>query len=338
MKSAIFIVLFLFTTSLCAQVISGKVVNDKKEPLAGVNVFFDGTTIGAVTDRLGIFTINQFVQSSSILVVSCLGYQSLYLSGINFSKELNITLLPQVVALNEVQIKSDGFTRKQKMKLFKEQFLGASSISKKIVIQNEDDIRLRYNKQTKTLEAFVYRPLMIFNYELGYKITYELVKFEAHFSTLSISSKDVTKSYYSGLSLFENHIVTPAIIKKRLKVFQGSHLQFFRNLASNSWGKDQFLLFKGSWQADPNVHFKVSDSLGIKKVVVTNQLNVDSNLPFFATFNVLYKKNSQSKVTFKTSTFFIDRFGNNTDIENIYFSGDLGDQKVGTMLPIDFGL
>lgn len=338
MKSAILIVCFLFATSLCAQVISGKVVNDKKEPLAGVNVFFDGTTIGAVTDRLGIFTINQFVQSSSVLVVSCLGYQSLYLSGINFSKELNITLLLQVVALDEVQVKSDGFTRKQKMKLFKEQFLGNSSTSKKIVIQNEDDLRLRYNKQTKTLEAFAYQPLVIFNYDLGYKITYELVKFEAKFSKFSISSKDVTKSYYSGLSLFENNIVTPAIVKKRSKVFRGSQLQFFRNLGANSWGKDQFLLFKGSWQTNPNAHFKVSDTLGIKKVVVINQINAGDNLPFFAAFNVLFKKDSQSKVTFKTSTFFIDRFGNNSDTENIYFSGDLAKHKVGTMLPLNFGL
>jgi hypothetical protein len=44
----------------------------------------------------------------------------------------------------------------------------------------------------------------------------------------------------------------------------------------------------------------------------------------------------QSRVIFKTETFFVDTFGNNSHKDQIVFGGDIGQQKAGNTLPLDF--
>ena len=57
---------------------------------------------------------------------------------------------------------------------------------------------------------------------------------------------------------------------------------------------------------------------------------------FYADFNLLYRKKRQSRVIFKTETFFVDSFGNNSHKDQIVFGGDIGQQKAGNTLPLDF--
>ena len=106
-----------------------------------------------------------------------MSYSSKYLNSIEPEKELIITLLPLITALAEVKVQHSGFTRKQKMQLFKEQFLGRTPFGKKTIISNEDDLYFEYDKGTKSLKAFSEKPLQIYNSVLGYKISYELVSF-----------------------------------------------------------------------------------------------------------------------------------------------------------------
>lgn len=47
-------------------------------------------------------------------------------------------------------------------------------------------------------------------------------------------------------------------------------------------------------------------------------------------------KKRQSRVIFKTETFFVDSFGNNSHKDQIVFGGDIGQQKAGNTLPLDF--
>ena len=335
-----FIVLFFvfFINYTFPQMIIGKVVDEKKHPLIGVNVYFDGTTIGTITDINGNFTLNYRSKLNSILVVSYLGYRSEYLSNVTPSKELIVTLAPLINVLAEVKVQQGGFTRKQKIQLFREQFLGNTTFGKKTIIKNEDDLYFEYDKRSRSLKAYSDKPLLIYNSSLGYKISYELVNFEAQFNKLSISSADVIKSYYAGLSRFEDTDTSAKVIKSRAKSYEGSPLQFFRNLANQVWGKDNFLLFKGSFLANPNDHFTISDSLDVKKVLVAKGEKENNQNQFVAVFNVLYKKKLQSKIIFETNVFNIDKFGNNSNTENIYFSGAMSEQKVGDMLPLDYGM
>ncbi len=56
------------------RVIKGKVVDDTKAPLPGVNVVLRGTTIGTVTDINGEFLLNADVKKGDVLIFSFIGF------------------------------------------------------------------------------------------------------------------------------------------------------------------------------------------------------------------------------------------------------------------------
>jgi len=72
--------------------------------------------------------------------------------------------------------------------------------------------------------------------------------------------------------------------------------------------------------------------------VVTKQKKDLALNNFVAEFNLLFQKKQQSKIIFETDTFFLDKFGNNSNIENIIFSGYMSNQKVADMVPLNYGI
>ncbi|WP_395066256.1 carboxypeptidase-like regulatory domain-containing protein [Flavobacterium sp.] len=329
---------FLFISSISfAQIVKGKVVDQNNQPLPGSNIYFDGTTIATIADENGNFSLNYGSKLNSILAVSFIGYQTQFIKSFD-DKDLTIVLKEAANTLNEVVIRKDRFSRKQKLQLFREQFLGQTKTGKKAVIENEDDLYFDYDEKTFTIKGYSDKPLIVNNSLLGYKISYELVDFEVCFFKISISSSDVVKSYYAGLTRFEETNSNAKILNQREKCYQGSQLHFFRNLVANIWNKENFLLFKGSYQDNPNDYFTISDFNDSKKVVVTKQKKELSLKKFVAEFNLLFNKKQQSKIIFETETFYVDKFGNNSNLENIFFSGYMAQQKVGDMLPMNYGI
>jgi hypothetical protein len=338
MKNSIIICVIFYFQSLNAQIIFGKIVNEQKAPLTGVNVYFDGTTIGTITDFNGNFSLNYGSKLNAVLVVSSVGFQTEFITDKNNKIELYIVLYPVAQILKEVIVSRDGFSRQEKIKLFREQFLGTTTFGKKATIENEDDLYFEYNKKSNTLTAFSEKPLIINNNALGYTIRYELLNFITYFYKLSIRSSDVKKSYYAGVSRFEETDNSSKTLKRRINSYQGSQLQFLRTLAGNLWNKDNFLLFKGSFQANPKDYFTITDTLDLKKITVAKQIKGLDKMKFVAEFSLLYKKTDQSKIIFETANFYIDQFGNNSNLENILFSGKIIEQKVGDMLPLNYGI
>lgn len=338
MKRFLLFFLLLSTSITLSQVVKGRVLDENKQPLPGANIYFDGTTIATISDEKGNFSLSYGSKLNSILAVSFIGYQTQFIKSFDSDKALIIVLKEAASTLNEVVIRKDRFSRKQKLQLFREQFLGKTSVAKKAIIENEDDLYFDYDEVNNELKAYSDRPLIIKNVLLGYKITYELVNFQVDFYKLSINSEDVVRSYYSGLTRFEEVISNDKIIKQRKKCYQGSQLHFFRNLVNNVWNKENFLLFKGSYQDNPNDYFTITDLGDSKKVQVTKQQKEFSLNKFIAEFNLLFNKKQQSKIIFETDTFYVDKFGNNTNIESIIFSGYIANQKVGEMLPMNYGV
>jgi hypothetical protein len=327
---------FCFSIFSYSQVISGKVVDEKNNPLQGANIYFEGTSIGTISDQKGEFTLQINTKINSILLVSFMGFQTLYIPNYETLKDFKIILKPTNNHLREVVIMKDRFSRKQKLKLFREQFLGKTKLGKNAIIENETELYFEYNEKTNTFKAFSDKPLLIIHKALGYKIYYELADFEVNFTKTSISSSDVYKNKYSGYSRFEEIETTPKIINQRNECYEGSSLQFFRNLVNNVWDKDNFLLFVGMFVDNPTNHFNIIDEGNQKKVVVTKQKKSLVGKKFVAEFNLLYKKKDQSKIIFETDTFYVDIFGNNSNINDIYFSGHITQFKVGNMLPLNF--
>lgn len=89
----------------------------------------------------------------------------------------------------------------------------------------------------------------------------------------------------------------------------------------------------------PMEHFKIdkNEKTELYTITVTKQKK-RSNTNFIAEFNILYNKKEQSKISFYTNTFYVDRFGLFSDYDKIYFSGDITARKIGDLLPSNYGL
>jgi hypothetical protein len=339
MKTLITILCLVFSLNSVAQIINGAVFNENKIPLPNVNIYFDGTTIATISDINGKFTLDCISKGNNILVISCIGYQTMYLSVFDYKKELNVSmsLLPNL--LKEVVInRKDKFTRKEKLQLFRKLFLGNTSNASNTLIKNEDDIYFKYDYKNHILSALSDKPLVIINPFLGYKINYELATFEVKFDRLSIKAHDAIKCFYQGFSRFEETNNSNEILIQREKAFRGSQIHFFRDLSNNILSKGKFLIYNtDKLPVNQNSCFKINNEDGdLIKVEILPQKTQELSKKVFASFDIEYDESEQSKIIFETNSFTIDRYGNNSNIENIIFYGKITEKKVGDMLPFNY--
>jgi hypothetical protein len=328
----------LFFGLLCnlsfSQYLKGRVVDASNQPLPSTSVYYDGTTLATLTNENGEFVLAYNSKLNRPLVISYIGYQTVYIQ--QYSPDQPLIILMEVLEnkLREVVIRKDRFSRKEKMKIFKERFLGITDFGMKTVIQNEKDIEFDYDEETFTLKAYSEKPLIIINPSLGYKITYELVDFETKFSCLSINSHAISQSYYAGLSQYEETKNSSKIEKNREKAYKGSVVNFFRNLINGVWGKNEFQLFAKGFLTNPADHFTLTFENDKYRVAVKNQ-KLNSN--YIASFGLL-NDGEKSQVMFATETIYIDQFGNNISLRDVTFSGAISTKSVGDLLPLKYGM
>ena len=359
MKTLITILCLVFSLNSVAQIINGTVYDENKKPLPNVNIYFDGTTFATISDANGKFKLDYNYKGNNVLVISCIGYRTVFFTDIDSKKDLNISMRRLMNDLKEVVVyRKDKFTRKEKLELFRKLFLGKTANASKTLIKNEDDIYFKYDYKNHILTAFSDNPLVIINPSLGYKINYNLAKFEVEFDRLSIKSHYVIKSFYQGFSFFEESNNSNEILINREKAFRGSQVHFFRDLSNNMLSKDKFLLYNTS----PINHITISSTNmvddsnnntrrplkqelcfktnngdeGLIKVEILPQSSQDLSKKAFASFDIEYDKNEKSTIIFETNSFTIDRNGNNSNIGNIIFSGKIAEKKVGDMLPLNY--
>lgn len=253
-----FLLYFLiFPILIFSQIkIQGNVYDEKGEPIFGVSVYVDGSTIGTITNDLGFFALELNSETNASLVFRSMGFITTSVNLKSYSNPITIILKEDVKELREVVIEKNMFTRKQMMKLFKEQFLGINVAGKNCIIENEEEIYFDYDRKTLTLTAYSDKPLIIINNYLGYKIEYQLIDFQCKFNKFSMDSEFVTQFQFAGNSFFTELLNTKKVFKRRLNSYEGSTLHFFRNLISNNWNKKEFTLYEGSFITNPQLHFK----------------------------------------------------------------------------------
>ena len=122
--------IMLLVSSMAIAGTTGKisgVVTDKdtKQPLPGVNIVVEGTTMGAATDANGRYFILQVPPGSYNLVVTMMGYQSTKATNLKVSVDLtttqNFEISSKVLELGEAVeiiadrplIQKDGVTTMQ---------------------------------------------------------------------------------------------------------------------------------------------------------------------------------------------------------------------------------
>lgn len=330
--------------NLTAQILSGLVLDEHGDPAIGASVYLDGTSIGCSADANGRYSLTVKEPVNTNLVVSMVGYQTVVVANPFQHPVQRIVLQPTTVEIKAVVITGDHFTRKQKLRMFRAQVLGRTRAGRRCRILNEQAITFSYDKEKRMLEASADQPLVILNPFLGYRITFDMVAFQVKLMDNSLNTASVIESLFLGTMFFQDVKGKKGKEEvRRTKCFEGSSFDFFRALRNNSLREHRFQLFSGGSLIAPDSCFSVSDSIGFKKVMVYEKKRptflVDGSTmkaPFSRRIEILYKNRNQSFVVFRTKTFYLDSYGNNSDTNLILFGGDMGEKRLGDMLPLDY--
>jgi len=51
---------------------------------------------------------------------------------------------------------------------------------------------------------------------------------------------------------------------------------------------------------------------------------------------IIYKEGKESSIESQIGTFYIDNYGNYSPVDKIRFGGEMGQQRMGDALPLDF--
>lgn len=342
MKNIFYSLLFLLPLSAAAQTISGTVYDENRQTIPGASVYLDGTSTGTISDEEGKFTLSQNNIINTSLVVSYVGYETITVDKPFGKSKYEFHMTPKTTSLKEVVINADGFTRKEKLRAFREQFLGTTKAGRSCEILNEDDLNFHYDMKNNVLTATSDVPLHIRNSHLGYDVDFNLVSFYVNFTTRSLRQEHARSSFYGGTTIYrEIPGNKETYARNRRKSYLGSPMQFFRNLVHNKWGKDDFELYKGNFMTNPSEHFTVVPDGLLFKVTLNPDSQVKSTHTlkekrFFVTYNLMYDRKDQSKVQFETAQFSVDEFGNTSAPNFISFGGEISKRRAGDLLPMDY--
>lgn len=343
----LFLVLLLGSDIFC-QTLTGVVYDDNKKPLPGASVYFDGTTIGTITDQNGRYYLEISDKINSPLVISFVGYLSAVFINPYNAGDRQVYLKPKLTEFSEVIIpgKKPKFSREQNIKIFREQFLGITQAGRSCKILNEEDLTVHYDYVSNILHVSAVKPLFIENPFLGYKVVFDLMDFSIDFDMTSVQRHNIIKSFYAGTTFFiDTGKYDKKITKRREETYAGSRMYFFRNMYNDGWNAGEFRLYNDRLRSpvSPDDFFRSTDTSGIKKVTIIrsdsiktrNNTKID-NSAFSLTLKVFYKLKDESLIIFRTNKFFVDRFGNYAPVDSILFTGEMAKKRVGDLLPINF--
>ena len=137
-----FLILLLFVAFLAnAQTVIKGTVYEKNGPLSDVAVYLNNTMLGTTTDENGEFEL-EAKEGQYELIVSYLGFKKIVfpLNTSDYSKPLVFVLEEEENMLNEIIIKKIVYDDewKNNLAVFKQEFIGRTSLSEDCEILNEN--------------------------------------------------------------------------------------------------------------------------------------------------------------------------------------------------------
>ena len=356
MKNTLIITIVLLSCiQINAQTLTG-VVYDKatKQPVYGVNVYLDGTSIGVATDNSGKYTLLVKQLINTKLVFRHIAYQTFIIEDPFVHLPDTIYMEERLTTLSEITVQADRFSRRQKIRAFREQFLGLTEAGRSCRIVNEDDIQISFNMATKTLRASSDKPIEVVNNYLGYRILFELVEFRAGYTSVTLNPTRCQNVYYAVTTSFTDLNPDNRRVKSRRdETFEASSRNFFKSLAydpffsSDTTENPVFWVYeRGAGQIDFDSYFTINDTLSIKAIHIPDGIiekdNFDDSL---LRINVSQRNNNYpdnrysryySTISFSTNTLLVDRYGNINQFDKVFFGGYMGLSRAGDMLPMDY--
>lgn len=353
----LFIILFICQVSVAQQVVSGAVYDaETDEPLVGVSVYFDGTTLATVTDEKGIFSIKALPGLNKPLIFSYIGYEKVVLENpLSYKARLKVLMNAEAEVIDAVVVKGKTlFSRKEMLRAFRKQFLGDNKGGRSCTIVNEDDIYLYYDSRTNRLHAEAKRPLHIINKHLQYDINFDLAEFQVGYHSTSLQDTEVASAFYAGTTLFKDISKNGSADKKRRQAYRGSVAHLMRTFYNNDWEKQEFDWYVDKERMAPDSCFTITDSLNYKKITIRDLSPME--VPGLVTMQggpagnkgelkrdftrtkyvLMYKKSAQTTINFTMREFYITEHGLFFPFNALLFAGHLGNMRAGDLLPDNY--
>lgn len=336
---------FLLSMPGSSQIFQGQVTDEMGIPLNGANVYFDGSSMGRITDLDGNFSIEIPNISNPTLIISYLGFYKIKIN--DFSKNNQVfALQPNIDMLNEVIVKTSTKNRERLLRVFRTYFLGSNKYGKNCRILNEDVINIWFDESKRTVYATAKEPLLIENKLLNYKIRFDLERFDASFINKSFSKQSYLGSSFLGTSFFEDIVPqTEMHTQERLNAFKGTLRHFFWSLLKNP--KHEYSVYLNETLISPNRFFELDShpnkELFLIKFLDSRFSNVrkinywgEEQIYESYTLEIRYKTTLKSIVEFRSKEIQIDVSGNYLPVGSIALYGDIAQYKLGNMLPLNF--
>jgi hypothetical protein len=237
----LFFLLTAFFQNLFSQEnksITGKITDQKGNPISGASIYLSQTSKGVTSSAAGEFQLENLPDGKYNLVISAIGYETkiIHLSSESYPGNLKIILDLRAVELAEVVVQAndnDGWRRYGKY--FIENFIGTTRNAKYCKIINRDVIRFRFSDKNNRLIAKADEPIIIENKILGYKIKFQLIEFTADFNTDIVA--------YYGYPLFTDLEGTnEKILNNRRQAYYGSLMHFVRAVYENKLAEEKFIV------------------------------------------------------------------------------------------------
>jgi len=367
MMRRLFIVSFLLFAQLAfsqTNLLKFSVFDSKtKLPVKDAHVFIGNATFGTISNEGGEVRLRKPVDITSELIISHVAYDLLVLqySGYSTLSALDsIFLTPNGVNIEEVLIKSNrGLSWKKNYRKFKKAFIGSRKEARLTEIHNPEV--LRFENVDGVFKATAVDMLRITNFKLGYDIDFILKE-------LTID-KDGSMKYH-GYPKFTDvtHIENQKEVEKnRQENYKKSMRHFFKNLISDNLQDAKYKIKSKSYDAgkfEEISTLKASDivfldtlsglyhvrfeeflevtHLGFKEVVGSN-FNVRSGGLESSKFSNIQggertRINYPVSMLYKTSpSLIINNYGNIVNQRQVQEYGYWAGQRVGSLLPFDYG-
>lgn len=331
--------LFLFVVLLCiqtvvSQAISGTVYDDQTgDKIQGVSVYFANTSIGTITDDEGYFSIDPKFNSNTYLVISHIGYLTKTIEYPEIEQGLRITLTEDFFEVPEVVVVSDPFSRRQKLLLFRAEFLGDKISAEHCTIKNEDAIELYFNSTTNTLEAYAKEPILVQNEYLGYTLKFDLKEFKVIFKKKTLERIDnIESTIILGHTFFDDFGADNIrFVLRRNDSYKGSVQHFMRTLWNQNWADETFEFREEYKKIDVFnvVSASIGSSLFTKKIIFKRKRirikHKKGLFNYWSTLEIL----SGNKIS-------IDQYGSYMPYSQLKFGGYMASLRIGDLLPLDY--
>lgn len=267
----------------------------------------------------------------SALIISYLGYQDVMIYEYQVNKLYKILMTEDVNTLDEVVISAiDSMPKAMKLEHFRQQFLGFSDAAKSCTILNEENLILKYNYKKKQLTAKAKKPILVRNEDLQYLVSFQIKEFTIDYSYANIKDKHfhINSVIYTGTTFYQplENANSKKTIKNRNKTYEGSVVHFMRALSKMALEAEGYQIFSSGFKVKPENYITV------KPIENTNSISVKMLKPI----SILYNKKRQSEMQSFIDEFTIDEYGNYSPIGQVMFGGDMGSQRVGDLLPVDY--